>query len=93
MRKYHCHHYNFAIERVNLPRSKGGRGLCSFPLDHDRAVVNLGRYLLTANDPLIAVVVKHQKWLECLNRSHIDTRKPQNRTRTGNVAKDRSLTK
>ena len=65
MRKYQCHHYNSAIERVNLPRSQGGRGLCSFPLDHDRAVVNLARYLHTANDPLIAVVVKHQKWLEC----------------------------
>ena len=65
MRKYQYHHYNSAIERVNLPRSQGGRGLCSFPLDHDRAVVNLARYLHTANDPLIAVVVKHQKWLEC----------------------------
>ena len=37
MRKYQCHHYNSAIERVNLPCSQGGRGLCSFPLDHDRA--------------------------------------------------------
>ena len=27
--------------------------------------MNLARYLHTANDPLIAVVVKHQKWLEC----------------------------
>ena len=60
-----CHHYNSSIERGNLPRSQGGRGLCSFPLDHDRAVVNLARYLHTANDPLTAVVVKHQKWLEC----------------------------
>ena len=41
MRKYQCP----AIERVNLPRSQGGRGLCSFPLDHDRAVVNLARYV------------------------------------------------
>ena len=65
MRKYQCHHYNSAIERVNLPRSQGGRGLCSFPLDHDRAVVNLAIYLHTAKDPLTAVVVKHQKWLEC----------------------------
>ena len=65
MRKYQCHHYNSAIERVNLPRSQGGRRLCSFPLDHDRAVVNLERYLHTANDPLTAIVVKHQKWLEC----------------------------
>ena len=65
MRKYQCHHYNSAIERVNLPRSQGGIGLCSFPLDHDRAVVNHARYLHTANDPLKAVVVKHQKWLEC----------------------------
>ena len=30
MRKYQCHHYNSAIERVNLPRSQGGRRLCSF---------------------------------------------------------------
>ena len=65
MRKYQCHHYNSAIERVNLLRSQGGRRLCSFPLDHDRAVVNLARYLHTANDPLTAVLVKHQKWLEC----------------------------
>ena len=65
MRKYQCPHYNSAIERVNLPRSQGGRGLCSFPLNHDRAVVNLARYLHTANDPLTAVVVKHKKWLEC----------------------------
>ena len=65
MRKYQCHHYNSAIERVNLPRSQGGRGLCSFHLDHDRAVVNLARYRHTANDPLTAVVVKHQKWLKC----------------------------
>ena len=65
MRKYQCHYYNSAIERVNLPRSQGGRGLCSFPLDHDRAVVNLAKYLHTANDPLTAVVVKHQNWLEC----------------------------
>ena len=50
---------------MNLPHSEGGRGLCSFPLDHDRAVVNLARYLHSANDPLIAVVVKQQKWLEC----------------------------
>ena len=56
MRKYQCHHYNSAIERVNLPRSQGSRGLW--------AVVNLARYLHTANDPLTAVVVKHQKWLE-----------------------------
>ena len=27
--------------------------------------MNLAGYLHTANDPLIAVVVKHQKWLEC----------------------------
>ena len=65
MRKYQCHHYNSAIERVNLLRSQGGRELCNFPFDHDRAVVNLARYLHTANDPIIAVVVKHQKWLEC----------------------------
>ena len=65
MREYQCHHYNSAIERVNVPHSQGGRGLCSFPLDHDRAVVNLARYLHTANDPLIAVVIKYQKWLEC----------------------------
>ena len=65
MRKYQCYHYNSAIERVNLPRSQGGRGLCSFPLDHDRAVVNLAKCLHTANDPLTAVVVKHQKRLEC----------------------------
>ena len=65
MRKYLCHHYNSAIERVNLPHSQGGRGLCSFPLDHDRAVVNLAKYLHTANDPFTTVVVKHQKWLEC----------------------------
>ena len=64
MRKYQCHHYNSAIERVNA-RSQGGRGPCSLPLDHDRAVVNLARYLHTANDPLTAAVVKHQKWLEC----------------------------
>ena len=50
---------------MNLPRSQGGRGLCSFPLDHDRDVVNLARYLHTANYPLTAVVVKHQKWLDC----------------------------
>ena len=31
-RKYHCHHYNSAIERVNLPRSKGGRGLRRFSI-------------------------------------------------------------
>ena len=36
-----------------------------FSLDHDRAVVNLARYLHTANDPLIVILVKHQKWLEC----------------------------
>ena len=65
MRKNQCHHYNSAIDRVNLPRSKGSLGLCSFPLDHDRAVVYLARYLHTVNDPLTAVVVKHQKWLEC----------------------------
>ena len=63
MRKYQCHHYNSAIERVNLPHSQGGRGLCSFSLDHDRAVVNLARYFHTTNDPLAAVVGKHQKWL------------------------------
>ena len=57
--------HNSAIERVNLPRSQGGRGLCSFPLDHNRAVVNLARCLHTANDPLTAAEVKHQKWLEC----------------------------
>ena len=50
---------------MNVPRSQGGRGLCSFPLDHDRAVVNLARYLHTANDQLTAVVAKHQKWMEC----------------------------
>ena len=50
---------------MNLPRSQGGRRLCSLPLDQDRAVVNLARYLHTANDPLTAVVVKHQEWLEC----------------------------
>ena len=65
MRKYQCHHYNSAIERVNLPRSEGGRGLCSFPLGNDRAVVNLARYLHTANDSVTAVVVKHKNWLEC----------------------------
>ena len=65
MRKYQCHHYNSAIERVNLPCSQGGRGLCSFPLDHDRTVLNLARYLHTANDPLTALVVKHKNWLEC----------------------------
>ena len=30
MRKYQCHNYNSAIERVNLPRFQGGKGLCSF---------------------------------------------------------------
>ena len=27
--------------------------------------MNLARYLHTANDPLTAVVVKNQEWLEC----------------------------
>ena len=48
-----------------MPHSQGGRGLCNFPLDYYRAAVNLARYLHTANDPLTALVVKHQKWLEC----------------------------
>ena len=63
MSKYQCHHYNSSIERGSLPLSQGGRGLCSFPLDQDRAVVNLARYLHTANDTVIAIVIKH--WLEC----------------------------
>ena len=71
MRKYQCHHYNSSIERVNVPRSQGGSELCSFPLDHNRAVLNLARYLHTANDPLIAVVVKNHKWLECSKQRRI----------------------
>ena len=71
MKKYQCHHYNSFIERVNFPCSQGGRGLCSFPLDHVRTVVNLARYLHTANDPLIAIVIKHQKWLECSKQRRI----------------------
>ena len=75
MRRYQCHHYNSAIERVNLRRSQGGRGLCSFPLDHDRVVVNLARYVHTANDPLTAQkgagVLKAED--DCVKRSQIDT--------------------
>ena len=48
----------------------------------------------TENDPLIAIVGKHQKWLECSKlskRSQIDTGEPLYRTRTREVVKDRSF--
>ena len=65
MRKYQCHHYNSSIERVSLPHSQSGRGLYSFALHHDKAVVNRARHLHNANDPLIAMVGKYQRLLEC----------------------------
>ena len=57
MRKDQCHHYNSAIERVNLLHSQGGRGLCSFPLDHDRAVLNL------ANTSTLQMIHSQLLWL------------------------------
>ena len=92
-RKYQCHHYNSSIERVNLPRSQGGRGLCRFPLDHDRAVVNVARYCICILQMIHSYPLRLntksgwgvQSRGGLSQKSQTDTGKPLYRTGTGEV--------
>ena len=52
-RKYQCHHYNNAIERVNLPRSQGGRGLRRFSIGSWKGCCESGKILPMIHSQLL----------------------------------------
>ncbi len=52
MRHQGAHQYSSAIERVNMPRSNGGRGIHGALLTWEKEVVLVAMYLMTARDEL-----------------------------------------
>ena len=68
MRQYKSHHYGASVERVYLPRHRGGRGLQSLVHSWEREIISTAVYLVTSSDPHLRVVVKHQLWLSGRNR-------------------------
>ncbi len=50
MRDQRAHYYSSAIERVNLPRTKGGRGISGAELTWEKEVVSVAIYLTRSTD-------------------------------------------
>ena len=59
-----CHHPRSAVERLYLPRDKGGRGLLSVEELHDRVYTGFAAYLNTSSSRFLKCVVEHNlhKW-------------------------------
>ncbi len=57
MRHQGAHQYSSAIERVNMPRSSGGRGIHGALLTWEKEVVSVAMYLMTARDELVREAV------------------------------------
>ena len=68
MRQYKSHRYGASVERVYLPRCKGGRGLQSLVHSWEREIILTAVYLVTSSDPHLRAVVKNQLWLSGRNR-------------------------
>ena len=68
MRQYKSHRYGTSVERVYLPRCKGGRGLQSLVHSWEREIILTAVYLVTSSDPHLRAVVKNQLWLSGRNR-------------------------
>ncbi len=49
--EHKAHHPQAAIERLYLPRKKGGRGMLCIEHAYEREMVLMAFYLATVNDP------------------------------------------
>ena len=56
------HHPRADVDRMYLPRNKGGRGLIQLEIAYKTATIDPDAYLNTAkNDPLLVIAKKHEK--------------------------------
>ncbi len=58
MRDQGAHFYSSAIEKVNLPRTKGGRGIHGATLTWEKEVVSVAKYLMRSVDVLIVDAIR-----------------------------------
>ena len=63
MRSCKCHQYGASVERVHLPREKGGRGVPSLSLVYQREVLSMAAYMCGSSDSHLRDVVKHQLYM------------------------------
>ena len=56
------HHPIADVDRMYLPRNKGGRGLIQLEIAYKTATIGLDAYLnATKNDPLLVIAKEHEK--------------------------------
>ena len=56
------HHPRAVVDRIYLPRNKGGRGLIQLEIAYKTATVGLDAYLNAAkNDPPLVIAKQHEK--------------------------------
>ena len=56
------HHPRADVDRMYLPRNKGGRGLIQLEIAYKTATIGLDAYLnVTKNDPLLVIAKEHEK--------------------------------
>ncbi|XP_074608050.1 uncharacterized protein LOC141860765 [Acropora palmata] len=56
------HHPRADVDRMYLPRNKGGRGLIQLEIAYKTATIGLDAYLnATKNDPLLVIAKEHEK--------------------------------
>ena len=63
-----CHHRGAAVERLYLPRAKGGRGLQNLLQTWEREVVSATAYLCQSEDPQVQAAMKSQEEMEAIGR-------------------------
>ena len=68
MRKYRCHQYGAAVERVSLPRGWVGRGLTSLSHAFEREVLSTVLCVCDEGDPQLKGVFRH--WLYMAGHDH-----------------------
>lgn len=53
-------HFSASLDRVHLPRSRGGRGITSLEDMYEKVTVSAAHYLFGKTDPQMVAVRKHQ---------------------------------
>ena len=71
IRKFRCHQYGAAVERVTLPRGRGGRGLASLVHIFEREVLSTVSYVCDVGDPQLKGVFRHWLFLGGQHRCNI----------------------
>ena len=61
MRKYQCHQYGSAVERLYMPRNEGGRGLQRVIDVWEQSIVSMACYLITSTDLNLQGITREQQ--------------------------------